>query len=345
MRPRSPFPARAFAAAWALAAALAAPARASAQDPSRITSELMARHVRALADDSMRGRATGSPELEQAAAYAAAAFARAGLVPAGDSGTFVQRYVVGRDTTANRRTAPNVVGLLRGRDPVLRGEVVAVVAHVDHVGVAGQGPGCMAVGTDAICNGADDNASGTAGVLALAEAFAAQPVLPLRSLLFLVVSGEEIGLRGSRAFVARPAVPLDSIVALVNLDMIGRKRPDSVFLNGWGKSSISDLVRRLAAQHRELGLDVGPDEEDRPRTPGDSDHFPFQQQGVPYIFFYAGSHPDYPRPGDEPARLDADKAARVARLAFFTMWDLAEHRARPKWDAAARRLNVAERKR
>jgi len=322
------------------------PPRLAAQDPSRITAELMARHVRALADDSMRGRATLSPEIEKAAAYVAAAFARAGLDPAGEGGAYIQRFTVGHDTAAaSRRTAPNVVGLLHGRDPALRGEVVAVVAHMDHVGVAGRDRGCSAVGADSVCNGADDNASGTAGVLALAEAFAAQEVQPRRSILFLAVSGEERGLLGSRAFVARPSVPLDSMVALVNLDMIGRNRSDSVYLNGWGKSTISDLVRELAAQHRELGLAVGPDEEDRPQTPGDSDHFPFQRQGVPYVFFYAGGHPDYHAPGDEPARLDADKAARVARLAFYTMWEVAERAGRPKWDPAARRLNVVERKR
>lgn len=326
-------------------AACACPPRLAAQDPSRITAELMARHVRTLADDSMRGRATPSPEIEKTAEYVAAAFARAGLEPAGDSVTYIQRYTVGRDTAAaSRRTAPNVVGLLRGRDPALRGEFVAVVAHMDHIGVAGRDRSCSALGADSVCNGADDNASGTAGVLALAEAFAAQAVRPRRSILFLAVSGEERGLLGSRAFVARPSVPLDSLVALVNLDMIGRNRPDSVYLNGWGKSTISDLVRELAARHGELGLAVGPDEEDRPQTPGDSDHFPFQRQGVPYVFFYTGGHPDYHAPGDEPARLDADKAARVARLAFFAMWEVAERAGRPKWDPAARRLNVVARK-
>ena len=331
--------------AFAAAFLCAVGGAAAAQDLSRITAAVIAHHVSVLADDSMRGRATPSPELEQAAAYAARAFARAGLVPLGDDGTFLQRYVIGRDTAvASRRTAPNVVGLLRGRDSALAGEVVAVVAHMDHTGTAGGG-GCAAAGTDVICNGADDNASGTSGVLALAEAFAAQPTRPRRSVLFLVVSGEERGLLGSRAFVNRPAVPLDSIVALVNLDMIGRNRPDSIYLNGWGKSTISGLVRELAAQHRELGLDVGPDEEDRPQTPADSDHFHFQRRGVPYVFFYAGGHPDYHRPGDEPARLDADKAARVTRLAFLTMWEVADRGGVPKWDPASRRLNVVTGKR
>ena len=315
------------------------PAPAAAQDPRPITADLIARHVGVLADDSMRGRATPSPELEKAAAYVAAAFGRAGLEPSGDSGGYVQRYPIGRDSTAPRPLAPNVVGVLRGRDPALRGEYVAVVAHMDHLGIG------RPVNGDSIYNGADDNASGTAGVMALAAAFAAQPQRPRRSVLFLAVSGEERGLWGSRAFVAHPSVPLDSIVGLVNLDMIGRNRPDSVFLNGWGKSTISDLVRRLARAHPELGLAVGPDMEDRPHTPADSDHYPFQHEGVPYIFFYTGDHADYHRLSDEPARLDADKAARVTRLALYTLWEMAEQRARPKWDAEARRDNVLPRKR
>jgi Zn-dependent M28 family amino/carboxypeptidase len=308
------------------AACLARPARA--QD-SRITPALMAGHIGTLADDSMLGRATPGRQIEAAAAYVEALFRRAGLAPAGDSGGFVQRYPVG-DTTA-----PNVAGVLRGTDRRLAGEYVLVVAHLDHIGVG------RPVNGDSIRNGADDNASGSAGVLALADAFA--HARPRRSLLFLSVSGEERGLLGSRWFAEHPTVPLDRIVGLVNLDMIGRNTPDSIYLNGWGKSSLSGLVQRLANQHRELRLAVGPDIEDRPETPADSDHWPFQRRGIPYIFFYSGEHADYHRVGDEPSRTDADKAARVARLAFFTVQAIADDPARPSWDPESRRLNVPDR--
>lgn len=302
---------------------------------ARITPDRLARHVGVLADDSMRGRATPSPQLEQAARYVEDAFRRAGLAPAGDSGGFVQRYPIGGNRSGV--TAPNVVGLLPGRDPSLAGSYVLVVAHMDHVGVTPR-----PVGTDSIRNGADDNASGTAGLLALAEAFAGVEPRPRRSLLFLVVSGEERGLLGSRHYAANPTVPLDSIVGLVNLDMIGRNRPDSVYLNGWGKTSLAERVRELAAAHPELGLSVGPDLEDRPLTPADSDHWPFQRRGIPYVFFYTGPHADYHRVGDEAARLDADKAARITRLAFLTLLATANDAARPAWNAEARRVNVAE---
>jgi Zn-dependent M28 family amino/carboxypeptidase len=296
-----------------------------------ITAARVAAIVGTLADDSMRGRATPSPELEAAAAYVAAAFGRAGLRPAGDSGGYLQRYPVGADATA-----PNVVGLLPGRDPVLAREYVMVVAHADHVGTGRPRDG------DGIWNGADDNASGTAGLLVIADAFAAAPTRPRRSLLFLVVSGEERGLLGSSWYAAHPTVPLDSVVALVNLDMIGRNRPDSVYLNGWGKSEVADEVVRQARAHPALGLAVGPDLEDRPLTPADSDHWPFQRRGIPYAFFYTGPHPDYHGPGDEPSRIDADKAARIACLAYHTVAAIAEAQARPRWDPAARRLNVPD---
>jgi len=156
------------------------------------------------------------------------------------------------------------------------------------------------------------------------------------------VSGEERGLLGSRWYAGHPTVSLDSVVALVNLDMIGRNRPDSVFLNGWGKSEVADAVVRQAHAHPELGLSVGPDVEDRPLTPADSDHWPFQRRGIPYAFFYTGAHADYHRPGDEPARVDADKASRIARLAWYVIGELGDADGRPRWDPAARRLNVPD---
>ncbi len=307
---------------------LSLPGQVGAQ-VARITPQLMARHIAALADDSMRGRATPSPEIEQAAVYVERLFRQANLRPAGDSGGYAQRYPL-----ANGASAPNVVGVLPGSDAALAGEFVVVVAHLDHIGIG------RPVNGDSIRNGADDNASGSAGLLAMAEAFAGAP-RPRRSILFLSVSGEERGLLGSTWYAGHPTVPFDSIVGLINLDMISRNRPDSVFLNGWKKSTLSDLVCQLAEAHPELGLAVGPDIEDRPVTPSDSDHFPFQRRGVPYIFFYTGEHPDYHRVGDEPSRTDADKAARVARLAFLTVNAVANDRTPPAWDPESRRVNVA----
>ncbi len=311
------------------AALVAAGATRAAAQESVITPALLERHIRILADDSMRGRATPSPEIETAARYVEGIFRRARLEPAGDSGRFIQRFPIGGST------APNVVGILRGADARLRDSFIVVVAHLDHTGVG------RPVDGDSIRNGADDNASGSSGLLAIVEAMSGAR-RPSRSILFLSVSGEERGLVGSRYYVGHPTVPLDRIVGLVNLDMIGRNTPDSIYLNGWGKSSLSDLVRRLADEHRELRLAVGPDIEDRPVTPADSDHWPFQARGVPYIFFYSGEHPDYHRPGDEPSKIDFDKASRVARLAYFTVLSAANDPAAPSWVPGSRRLNVTQ---
>lgn len=300
---------------------------------SRITPQLMARHIGVLAHDSMRGRATPSREIELAADYVEALFRRINLEPAGEAATFRQRFPLARDTSPAGPSGPNVIGLLPGTG-ALAHEYVMVVAHMDHTGVG------RPVNGDSIRNGADDNASGTAGALALAEAFAGEAHGNRRGIVFLLVSGEERGLLGSRWFASHPTIDLDRVVGLVNLDMIGRNRPDSVYLNGWGKSSIATLVQRLARERRELGLSVGPDLEDRPVTPADSDHFPFQRRGIPYIFFYTGQHADYHNVGDEPSRADADKASRIAQLAWYTVQALATQSERPQWEPEARRLNV-----
>jgi Zn-dependent M28 family amino/carboxypeptidase len=256
-----------------------------------------------------------------------------GLEPAGETG-YRQRFPVTRDTSSAAPSGPNIVALSPGLGP-LAAELVMVVAHMDHTGVG------RPVGGDSIRNGADDNASGTAGLLAVADAFAGLPREQRRGVVFLAVSGEERGLVGSRWFAAHPTIALDRVVGLVNLDMISRNRPDSVYLNGWGKSSLSALVERLAAQHRELGLAVGPDPEDRAVTPADSDHWPFQRRGIPYIFFYTGQTPDTHNVGDEPSRVDPDKASRVARLAWLTVHAIATGADRPVWNAESRRANVA----
>jgi hypothetical protein len=136
-------------------------------------------------------------------------------------------------TTLDDAEPPNVVGVLRGSDPVLRDTYVLLTAHMDHVGI-----GRPDASGDSIYNGADDNASGTAALVALAGAFAAMPQPPARSILFLAVSGEEKGLLGSRWFAEHPTVPIDAIVANINLDMIGRNAPDTIVVIGKEYSSL-----------------------------------------------------------------------------------------------------------
>ena len=166
---------------FAVTAVIAIPSIACAQRaPMRgeqvITEALIRRHVNVIADDSMLGRNTPSKGLEMTAAYVGAQFKRLGLKPGGDSNTYIQRYPLtkapapgARAASTQTESAPNSVGILPGTDPDLRDEYIVVSAHMDHVGTSGTSP------KDSIWNGADDDASGTAGVLALAEAFSQAP--------------------------------------------------------------------------------------------------------------------------------------------------------------------------
>ena len=222
---------------------------------------------------------------------------------------------------------PNVVGVIRGSDPELRDEYVVMTAHMDHVGV-----GRPDETGDSIYNGADDDASGTALLVEVAEALAGLEPKPLRSVLFVAVSGEEKGLLGSRWFVEHPTVPLESMVANVNLDMVGRNAPDSIVVIGQEYSSLGPLVRRIAADNPELGLTVSEDLWPEQRFFFRSDHFNFAAKEIPALFFFAGTHEDYHRPGDEVDEVDTDKVARVGRLVFYLTHAIADARTPPEWN-------------
>lgn len=278
-----------------------------------------------LAADALLGRATPSPGLEMAAAYIASEFARYGLEPAGDGESYLQRFAVPDGS------APNVVGILRGSDPVLRDTYIVFSAHIDHIGT---GPPNEA--GDSIFNGADDDASGTAALLELAEAFAMLPQPPARSLVFLGVSGEELGLLGSAHFVAQPAVPLDRIVANLNIDMIGRNDPGTVVAIGLRYSTLGELAEQVAAE-RELGIEVIDDPWPRERFFFRSDHYNFARAGVPALFFFTGPHEDYHGLEDEVERIDLDKITRVTRFIFHLGEAVAQDPAAPRWTERGRR--------
>lgn len=223
--------------------------------------------------------------------------------------------------------APNVVGLLRGSDPELRDTYVIMSAHIDHVGV-----GRPDESGDSIYNGADDDASGTSAMLEVAEAFTHMLQRPARSVLFLGVSGEEKGLLGSRYYSDNPTVPIESIVANINVDMIGRNSPDSVVAIGQEYSSLGPLVQQVGAEHHDqLGLTVSEDIWPEERFFFRSDHFNFARKEIPALFFFTGVHEDYHQPSDEVDALNTDKAARVARLIFYTTAEIAGAEQAPEW--------------
>jgi hypothetical protein len=240
-----------------------------------------------------------------------------------------------RETVTDSLSAPNTVGIVEGSDPALRGEYLVFSAHMDHVGVT---PGAR----DSINNGADDNASGTAGVIELAEAFSRPGGRPKRSVIFLTVSGEEKGLWGSRWFSEHPTVPLDRLVANINLDMLGRNWTDTIVAIGKEHSDLGATLERVNAAHPELGMTAIDD-----RWPGErfyfrSDHYNFARKGVPALFFFNGVHEDYHRVTDSPEKIDSEKESRILRLLYYLGREIGDAPRRPQWDPDSRRMIVEE---
>jgi len=231
-----------------------------------------------------------------------------------------------RERVVSRVTAPNVIGILEGSDPQLKREYIVYSAHMDHVGVG------TPVDGDSIYNGADDDASGTSAVVEAAEAFAQLTPRPNRSLVFLTVSGEEKGLWGSAYFADHPIVPAGDIVANLNIDMVGRNWKDTVVAIGKEHSDLGATLNRVGAAHPELRMqpidDIWPQENFYFR----SDHYNFARKGIPILFFFSGTHPDYHRPGDTVDKIDAEKESRIVKLVFYLGLDIANAAARPKWN-------------
>jgi hypothetical protein len=237
--------------------------------------------------------------------------------------TLLRMFVPAQRTESR---APNVVAVLPGSDPQLRREYIVLTAHFDHLGV-----GAPDSSGDSIYNGADDNASGTAVLLELAEAFATLSERPARSIVFLAVSGEERGLVGSRYFVDHPTIPIEQVVANINMDVVGRNAPDTVIAIGQEYTSLGPLAQRIAQENPQLGLNIIADPLPEEQALFRSDHVAFMRKGIPAIQFFTGAHPDTHRPSDEIDKINPEKAARVGRLVFWLTHELASTPERPVW--------------
>ena len=201
---------------------------------------------------------------------------------------------------------PNIVASIPGTD--LAGEYVVLGAHYDHIGVPGRGECREAVRegvADAICNGADDNASGTAVLLELARRFQAER--PRRTVVFAHFAGEEMGLLGSKALAERPPFPIDKVVAMINLDMIGRLGPKGLAIGGIVSS---DAWMPLLDKVGPRGLSVLYEASVATR----SDHASFYRKRVPVLFFFTGTHADYHRPGDEAGKINLEGLVTIGGI-------------------------------
>jgi hypothetical protein len=282
---------------------LAAPLRAQrAIEPPRLIDD-----IRFLSDDRLQGRMTGSPGADSAAAYLARRFSQVGLQPA--AGGWFQTFTVGRDAPAARqapssaRIGRNVIGILPGRDPVLRNQTIILGAHYDHLGLGGFGS-LDPDSTGIVHNGADDNASGAAALIQVAARLAASP--PARTVVFIAFSGEELGLMGSTHYVKAPIYPLAGTLAMVNLDMVGRLRNGRLIV--YGARSAREFPALLDSLNWYAGFDL--------KAQGDgygpSDHSSFYAAKRPVLHIFTDLHEDYHRTTDDWQQVNYDGLKRVA---------------------------------
>ena len=328
--------------------------------PARTVAERIRSDIAYLADDRLEGRGTGTAGNDSAAVWLARRHAALGLRPlvvdtgvAGCSADparsgcrlFLQVFTARGAELAHAgkpegvRTQ-NVVAMIPGRDPALAGQVVVIGAHFDHLGrstVGALDPWMR----DAIRNGADDNASGTAAVLELARRFAAQPAR--RSIVVAHFTGEELGLLGSAWFVEHAPIAIDSIAAMVNFDMVGRLRNDRLIVYGVG------TARELPALLDSANVDVPKLKLDRVADGfGPSDHSSFYAKGIPVLHFFTDLHEDYHRASDDVWKIDAVGEARVVAVAERVVREIADRPARltavrvaaPRMSAAREGSNV-----
>ena len=328
-----------LAAGCALLAACGSASSGTATAP--VAADEVRQIVSVLAADSLECRRTGTPGSTRAARFLAERLRSYGVEPAGDSSYFQRvsyETAQGPEGEALRLAEPgtpgaggtqvvdyNLVGLIPGADPALRSEAVVLGAHFDHLGIG------QPVDGDSVYNGADDDASGVATVLAAARALAKVP--PNRTVVILLTSGEEFGVLGTQWYLSRPAVGLAETVADLQVEMVGR--PDTLvgagnlWLTGFERSTMGEAL--VAA-----GLPVVADPRPEFRFFERSDNIVFALQGIPaHTLSSFGMHGDYHKPSDEVERIDFEHLARAADLVARATRVLADG-PRPTWKPGGR---------
>jgi hypothetical protein len=316
-------------------------------------------------------------EVEKLAADARLVTAKPDQTPAGalSAGAFrepVRSLTLSLSADLTRREVPasNVIGILDGSDPMLKNEVIVIGAHYDHLGRGGEGS--LAPREGEIHHGADDNASGVAGVLELARLFTSQKLRPRRTIVFMAYSGEEEGLLGSNYYVNNPIVPLANTVAMINMDMIGRMKDNKLIVGGVGTASEWRQLIAAANAPERIGVALtrtSPPDTPRPintssdrqmpiavganGTPivtlafekpfdltlnedgfGPSDHSSFYAKQVPVLFFWTGTHDDYHKPSDTADKINYADEARILALVSRVIYDIDTSDKRPVYAVA-----------
>jgi len=253
------------------------------------------------------------------------------------------------DVVRKNSPAANVVGVLEGSDAKLKSEVIVIGAHYDHLGRGGDGSGSLGREGD-IHYGADDNASGTAGLLELARLLASEKKMMRRTVVFVAFGGEEEGLIGSSHYVQNPARPLEQTIMMLNMDMIGRLRENALSVGGVGTAAeLRALVEGVNVVHLPPVITTGKDGR-KEETPapwvrrfelrlsedgfGPSDHSSFYARRVPVLFFFTGVHEDYHKPTDTADRVNYHGEAQILGLVRDIVMNLQSRDARPTYAAA-----------
>ncbi len=273
-------------------------------------------HVSWLADPAREGRGAGTKGLDDSAEYIAAAFAKAGLKPAGDDGSFFQAFEAENGPEGKTVSLRNVVGVIPGTNPKLAPQSVVLGAHYDHLGSGW--PDSRAAEKGKIYNGADDNASGIAVLLELAELLG-KSHKPSRTLVFVAFTAEEWGLKGSQHYVKTMQTwPAKQALAMVNMDTVGRLDGKKIQVLGSGTAT---EWRHIAMG---VGFTTGVESECVSDDPGGSDQRSFVRVGVPAVQIFSGAHADYHRPSDDIEKIDAAGLVKVATFVRETIVYLCE---------------------
>ena len=310
-----------------LAVASCTPAPRALPTAAHADSTVIRRDIEFLASDRLEGRLAGTPGNDSAAAYLARRYRSLGLTELAPG--YLQPFdaLSAQDAHMGRtqpRPTQNVVALLRGRDPALRDEYIVIGAHFDHLGRSPMFAMDPEAG-DAIRNGADDNASGTAAVLDLARLLKANP--PRRSVIFVNFSAEELGVLGSSWFVNHPPVPIERMVAMLNFDMVGRLRNDKLIVYGTStatelKAIVDSANAAPAGGTAMFRISGGGD------GYGPSDQSSFYAKDIPVLHFFTDLHEDYHRATDDADKINAGGEARVVELALRVARAVADRPAR-----------------
>lgn len=288
-----------------------------------ITRDSLEKHLYALASEEFEGRRTGTVGQQKAAAHLADFYKSNNIAAANSPGNYFQNIPKDYFEGKSKNDSENVVAIIKGEK--YPGEYIVLSAHYDHLGIK----------NDNIYYGADDDASGTSAIMQIAAAFnnaVDKGYRPDRSIVFLHVTGEEIGLYGSRYYTENPIFPLDNTIANLNIDMIGRTDEfyddDDKYIYLIGSDKISTELHQLSEKvndtYSNLILDYRYNDENDPnRFYYRSDHYNFAKNGIPIIFYFNGTHEDYHQPSDTPDKINYPLLAERTKLIFYTAWHLA----------------------